>query len=77
MKRVLLGLAAVGMLALASALFTGSQDPEAAQAAGLPPLPANWPQTTFQIGLSDSPGGAVAMKQTAPSGSATSIWPAA
>jgi len=34
-----------------------------AQTAGLPPLPARWP-TTVQLGTSDSPGGAAAMRAT-------------
>jgi hypothetical protein len=35
--------------------------------AGLPPLPAHWPHT-LQIGLSDSPGGAAALRRAAPFG---------
>ena len=36
-------------------------------AAALPPLPHGWPQT-LQIGLADSPGGAAALRRTAPYG---------
>ncbi|HEX7582851.1 MAG TPA: hypothetical protein VF321_07160, partial [Gaiellaceae bacterium] len=36
-------------------------------AAKLPPLPHNWPKT-MQIGLSDSPGGAAALRASAPFG---------
>jgi hypothetical protein len=37
----------------------------AASAAKLPPLPAHWPRT-LQIGLSDAPGGAAALRKAAP-----------
>jgi hypothetical protein len=39
----------------------------AAPAAALPPLPHGWP-TTMQIGLADSPGGAAALRHSAPFG---------
>src|SRR5436190_1421984 len=38
-----------------------------ATAAGLPPLPAQWP-SSLQIGMADAPGGAAGMKATAPFG---------
>src|SRR5437899_2125837 len=38
-----------------------------AAAAELPPLPRGWP-TTLQIGLTDSPGGAAALRRSAPFG---------
>src|SRR5687767_14071750 len=38
-----------------------------ARAAGLPPLPANWP-ASMQLGMSDAPGGAADLKATAPFG---------
>ena len=34
----------------------------------LPPVPAKWPHPTLQLGTFDSPGGAAAMKATAPFG---------
>ncbi|MDE3097712.1 MAG: hypothetical protein KGK07_17130, partial [Chloroflexota bacterium] len=34
----------------------------------LPPVPAGWPFKTLQLGMADSPGGAAAMKATAPFG---------
>jgi hypothetical protein len=39
----------------------------AAPAAALPPLPRGWPDT-LQIGLADSPGGAAALRRSAPFG---------
>ncbi len=36
-------------------------------AAKLPPLPHGWPKT-LQLGLSDSPGGAAALRKSAPFG---------
>lgn len=39
----------------------------ATSAAKLPPLPAHWPRT-LQIGLSDAPGGAAALRKAAPFG---------
>ncbi|HEX7627155.1 MAG TPA: hypothetical protein VF379_08845 [Gaiellaceae bacterium] len=39
----------------------------ATPSAGLPPLPAHWPHA-LQIGLSDSPGGAAALRRAAPFG---------
>ena len=39
----------------------------AAPAAALPPLPHGWP-STMQIGLADSPGGAAALRRSAPFG---------
>jgi hypothetical protein len=39
----------------------------ASSAAALPPLPHGWPKT-LQIGLSDSPGGAAALRSSAPFG---------
>src|SRR5215207_2167435 len=41
--------------------------PVDAQAA-LPALPARWPSNSVQIGVMDSPGGAAAMRATAPFG---------
>src|SRR6184192_4727585 len=38
-----------------------------AAAAKLPPLPRGWP-TTLQLGLTDSPGGAAALRRSAPFG---------
>ena len=38
--------------------------PAQTQAQGLPPLPAGWPSQQVEIGLSDSPNGAAAMKAT-------------
>jgi len=35
--------------------------------AGLPPLPHGWP-TTLQLGLADPPGGAAALRRSAPFG---------
>ena len=34
----------------------------------IPRLPASWPFTTLQLGMADGPGGAAALKQTAPFG---------
>jgi hypothetical protein len=63
-----LGISVAGMLSLlailAGVLLTGASPAQPAQAAGaLPPLPAGWP-TTLQLGMSDAPGGAAAMKST-------------
>jgi hypothetical protein len=55
----------VAALVLSATLFVNPQDD--ASAASLPPLPQGWP-STLQIGLSDSPGGAAALKNTAPFG---------
>jgi hypothetical protein len=41
--------------------------PAEAAPSAVPPLPAGWPET-LQLGLADSPGGAAAMKGTAPYG---------
>src|SRR5436190_8312502 len=52
-------------LCLAAALFALALAPAAA--AGLPPLPRGWP-ATLQIGLTDSPGGAAALRRGTPFG---------
>jgi Intracellular proteinase inhibitor len=51
----------LGLAALAANLGLGGH--RAASAATLPPLPVGWP-STLQLGMSDSPGGAAAMKAT-------------
>ena len=61
-------LAGIGLLAVTMMAFAGLRSGEStpsAQAAGL--LPAGWP-TTLQLGSSDSPGGAAALKASAPYG---------
>ena len=55
------------VLALLAAPFLAVATPPAAAQTALPPLPAGWP-TTLQLGMSDSPGGAAALKATAPFG---------
>jgi len=62
---LVVGLVALcAVTAFASGVVTWAPAKEAsAQAAGLPPLPARWP-TTVQLGTSDSPGGAAAMRAT-------------
>ena len=50
--------------AVALALTTGAA---ARPAATLPPLPAHWPKT-LQIGMADAPGGAAALRRSAPFG---------
>jgi hypothetical protein len=52
-----LGLAALGCTSAASAAGRG-----------LPPLPHGWPSHRLELGLMDHPGGAAAMRQTAPFG---------
>ena len=42
--------------------------PFAISAKCVPPLPASWPFNTLQLGMADSPGGAAALRQTAPFG---------
>ena len=51
----------------AAALITLALAGSAAPAAKLPPLPAKWPRT-LQIGVSDDPGGAAALRRVAPFG---------
>ena len=58
-------LAAVLLLVLALALATTAG--AAAPSSTLPPLPAHWP-TTLQIGMADPPGGAAALRRSAPFG---------
>ncbi|HVV59464.1 MAG TPA: hypothetical protein VHC45_13980 [Gaiellaceae bacterium] len=60
MAKVLLLAALAGVLGLAR----GGAD---AATAKLPPLPARWPHT-LQIGMADSPGGAAALRRSAPFG---------
>src|SRR5438270_8342151 len=48
----------------AAALITLALAGSAAPAATLPPLPAKWPRT-LQIGVSDDPGGAAALRRVA------------
>ena len=50
------------LLFLTLAVGSGS-----AAALKLPPMPAKWPRT-LQIGVADSPGGAAALRRTAPFG---------
>jgi hypothetical protein len=52
---------AVSIVALVCAGAAGAVDTK------LPPLPAQWPRT-LQIGMSDSPGGAAALRRAAPFG---------
>jgi hypothetical protein len=52
---------ALVLLALCAASASAAPQP------GLPPLPARWPHT-LQLGLSDEPGGAAALRKTAPFG---------
>lgn len=59
---ILTALAVVIVLVLTNDNGAGS-----ARAAGLPPLPRDWP-ATMQLGMSDSPGGAANLKATAPFG---------
>src|SRR5690348_13350757 len=49
--------------AVAALAFTGG----AAASSSLPPLPARWPRT-LELGVADSPGGAVALWHAAPFG---------
>ena len=49
--------------ALIALALAGSSAP----ASKLPPLPAKWPKT-LQIGVSDDPGGAAALRRVAPFG---------
>ena len=55
------------LVAACLVLASGSSHVRPAAAAGLPPLPAQWP-STLQIGMADAPGGAAGMKATAPFG---------
>jgi hypothetical protein len=54
-------------LAVAVALALGVLITTGAAGAALPPLPHGWP-ATLQIGLADSPGGAAALRRSAPFG---------
>ncbi|MGH2370666.1 MAG: hypothetical protein ACRDI2_21015, partial [Chloroflexota bacterium] len=63
---LLVGLSLVAAL-LAALVGPVLASPAVVQAASLPPLPSRWP-TTLQLGLNDGPGGAAAMKATAPYG---------
>src|ERR671935_545984 len=40
----------------------------ASAAQGLPPLPHHWPSRRLELGLTDSPGGAAALRREAPFG---------
>ena len=51
----------------AAALITLALAGSAAPASKLPPLPAKWPHT-LQIGVTDDPGGAAALRRVAPFG---------
>lgn len=62
--RSFLPLAVIVILGVAGMWDDGSKP---ALAADLPGLPRNWP-TTIQLGMADAPGGAAAMKATAPFG---------
>ena len=51
------------VLAVVVSLTVTNSDQTVAQAASLPALPSGWP-STLQLGMSDGPGGATAMKAT-------------
>ena len=53
-----------------------SVDVRPAGSGAVAPLPAGWP-ARFELGMADAPGGAAAMKPTAPFASAINTWPAA
>jgi hypothetical protein len=55
------------LLLVASAALVVAVSSGAAATAKLPPLPARWPRT-LQIGVTDSPGGAKALRASAPFG---------
>src|SRR5476651_1907741 len=57
----------IGIALATSALITVPTSSGARSADSLPPLPPTWP-TTLQIGLTDSPGGAAALRASAPFG---------
>ena len=54
-------------LLVAVAVVAGATGSTRAGDAGLPPLPRGWPRT-LQLGLADSPGGAAALRRSAPFG---------
>lgn len=56
-----------GLLALVLSVVLIATPNGDASAASLPPLPQGWP-STLQLGLSDAPGGARALRNTAPFG---------
>src|SRR5476651_2181978 len=57
----------IGIALATSALITVPTSSGARSADSLPPLPKGWPHT-LQIGLTDSPGGAKALRASAPFG---------
>src|SRR3979411_3333585 len=59
MRRITARLGCIACTAVVAATCVAS-----AAAAGLPPLPHGWPRT-LQIGLSDAPGGARALRASA------------
>lgn len=67
---IVMGITVLIAVTLGSSLLwrADGDGPSMASAAGaLPPLPAGWP-TTLQLGMADFPGGAAAVKATAPFG---------
>jgi hypothetical protein len=60
-RKATLLLALTGVSALLLSLLPGAPAANAQSASSLPPLPAGWP-TDFQLGVSDSPGGAAAVR---------------
>ncbi|MGE5597371.1 MAG: hypothetical protein ACM3S1_15200, partial [Hyphomicrobiales bacterium] len=59
------GSIAAAAMVLAVLLLGPSTSAPDVSAAGLPPVPAGWP-STLQVGMGDGPGGAAAMKASAP-----------
>ena len=55
------------LLVLALGAVGGAAAAQRSGATTLPPLPARWPRT-LQIGLADAPGGAAALRRSAPFG---------
>jgi len=55
--------AGIGVCAILFGLLPAASQPASVEAASLPPIPSGFP-STMQLGLSDSPGGAAAMKAT-------------
>src|SRR5580765_5242201 len=55
------------LLLLALGAVGGAGAAQRSAAPPLPPLPARWPRT-LQIGLTDAPGGAAALRRSAPFG---------
>lgn len=65
-RLIMAGLPVLGLaLAILTIATPSSHGPGTASAVTLPSLPAGWP-STLQFGMADSPGGAAAMKKTAP-----------